>query len=322
MDLFDLLVQLDAAGWKSHPPRDAVDPSLPEGLRRLLHKASAIERDGVRYDFTGIDAPPPVEAEGARCIALEPRAIWLVPTREGCTVLAFDDSGLVVLASHMGGFLQQLLEPVIAADTPAVPLGELGFDGEGWGWQLSELATPTRLVGLPEGLADERLHVAADAIWAGHRVLALPEPVASATGAAADGVDPDLAELFGGGTGRPTPRTGLVAALLASGVITTVLGMACIAAPGGILVLFAWLVVEKDHERVESGYLPEADRATVERSRNLTHAGLMLVVALFFLQALLLCFGAYDALLDEVYIPAWRGFIMGLMGPGETDVPL
>lgn len=320
MDLFDLLVRLDALGWKSHPPRDAVDPILPDGLRRLLHKASAIERDGERYDFNGLAAPSsPLTGAGLRCIALEPRPVWLVPHGDDCAVVAFPERGPVVLATHLAGFLQLLVEPVAVGEMVAVPLGELGFEGEGWGWQLSALETPCWLYGLPDHLANEPLQAGADALWAGHRVL---EPVAiEHTSQETQDVDPELAELFGG-SGRARPRTGLVAGLLIGGVLTTILGMACIAAPGGLLVLLAWLVVEKDHDRVESGYLPEADRSTVERSRNLTHAGLMLVICLFFVQALLLCFGGYDPLLDDVYIPLWRSFVGSLLGPGETDPPL
>lgn len=322
MDLFDLLVRLDAVGWKSHPPRDAVAEDLPGGLRRLLHKASALEREGERYDFEGIATERrPLRGDGLRCICIEPREIWLVPHAEDCAVVAFEARGPVVLSTHLAGFLQQLLEPVAVGEAVAVPLGELGFEGEGWGWQLSGLPTPSWLYGLPDELAAEPLEVGADCIWAGHRVLEPQESVVVGSPDEEGQVDPELAELFGG-TGRARPRTGLVAGLLISGVLTTIVGMACIAAPGGLLVLLAWLVVEKDHDRVESGYLPEADRSAVERSRNLTHAGLMLVICLFFLQALLLCFGRYDPLLDDVYIPLWRSLVGSLLGGGETDPPL
>ena len=321
MDLFDLLVRLDAEGWKSFPPRDAiVDVQAPE-LVRLLRKASALERDGVRYEFTGIEGvePPFATEPPALCIRDdEARSVFLLAGTT-CVLVGVEGTQITVLANSLPGFLEQLLNPPAVSRTPAQPLGELGHQGEGWGWAVPELSVPSLLTELPEDLADQPLTVTLDLAWVGHRIRELPVPDEVAVAPAPEG--PDLGELFGG-AGRPRPRTGLVAGLLLVGIVTTVLGMACIAAPGGILVLLAWLVVEKDHDRVESGYLPDADRTVVERSRNLTHAGLLLVVSLFFLQAMLLCFGGYDTLLDQVYIPLWRRLVLSVLGAEGIDPPM
>lgn len=322
MDLFDLLVRLDADGWKSFPPRDAiVDVDSPE-LVRLLRKASALEREGVRYVFTGIEGveAPFVSEPRALCIAEGDRAVFLLagPT---CLLVAVEHGQTTILANSLAGFLEQLLNPAAVSRTPAQPLGDLGHHGEGWGWAVEDLSFPSLLDERPDALADEALHVTLELAWVGHRIREVEDPASTGADAGDADAGPDLGELFGG-AGRPRPRTGLVAGLLLVGVVSTVLGMACIAAPGGILVLLAWVVVEKDHDRIESGYLPDADRTVVERSRNLTHAGLLLVVLLFFLQAMLLCFGGYDALLDQVYIPLWRRFVLSMMGVEDTDLPL
>ena len=95
-------------------------------------------------------------------------------------------------------------------------------------------------------------------------------------------------DLFGG-EDAPRPRSGLVLSLLGLGMVTTVLGLACSTAPGGILVLLAWMFVEKELDRVDSGYLTEEDRPAVLRLRWVTLAGLLIVVALFVVQGFLLC---------------------------------
>ncbi len=124
-----------------------------------------------------------------------------------------------------------------------------------------------------------------------------------------DEADADLEELFGEGGGTPTPRTRLVIGLLGGGLLAAVLGMACTAAPGGILVLFAWVVVEKELDRVESGYLSTEFRPRLQALQRWVYAGVLGVVVLFVLQLWLLCNGTYEAL--------WGAFLMLLFGePG------
>ncbi|MBN2797600.1 MAG: hypothetical protein JXX28_00475 [Deltaproteobacteria bacterium] len=106
----------------------------------------------------------------------------------------------------------------------------------------------------------------------------------------------DLDELFGGGTGQAKASTGPVLGLLVAGVVLAVLGMACSAAPGGLLVLGAWLLLERDLDRVESGYLPVSLRPRLRSLQWAVYAGIGLVILLFFAQGLLFCGGFYDSL--------------------------
>lgn len=109
----------------------------------------------------------------------------------------------------------------------------------------------------------------------------------------------DLDELFGSEGGEPRPRSGLVHALLGVGLSTTLLGMLCSAAPGGLIVLVAWAVVEKEADRVESGYLPADARAEVARLQQLTLASILMVLLLFVLQGWLFCAGYYEVLWES-----------------------
>lgn len=118
----------------------------------------------------------------------------------------------------------------------------------------------------------------------------------------------DVEELFGEGGGAPTPRTVLVLSLLVSGLLLAFLGLACSTAPGGVLVLLAWVAVEKEMDRIESGYLPADAREHVARLRLFTWAGVLVVIGLFLAQALLLCSNSYD--------PLWLAFLMLLGGGG------
>ncbi len=106
----------------------------------------------------------------------------------------------------------------------------------------------------------------------------------------------DLEELFGEGAGAPAPRTTLVASLLLFGLTLAIAGMACTAAPGGLLVLAGWMVVEKELDRIDSGYLPTDARPHVLRLRLFAYAAVLLVIGLFIAQGVLFCFGGYDML--------------------------
>lgn len=95
-------------------------------------------------------------------------------------------------------------------------------------------------------------------------------------------------DLFGN-EDAPVPRVRRIAALLVLGLLTAILGLACSSIPGGVLILLAWLSVDKELDRVESGYLPEADRARLNRWKVAVMASLWIVLGLVTLQALLLC---------------------------------
>ncbi|MCB9669153.1 MAG: hypothetical protein H6736_14190 [Alphaproteobacteria bacterium] len=319
MDTFEALVRLDAAGWKTLPARPELGDGLPHALARLLKRAGGIEADGVRIDFAS-EAEPPAwlapdvpfrRALGGGYVLLAPgEALWVLRITESPRTVD-------VLGRTLGDALQVLLEgPDLGGASPET-LEAIGLEGDGWGWALEGLELPCTLdvEALPDGTLDGDLHFDAGHAWVGERIAytRAPPTAPPAPEARSGPTDTGVDELFGEGSGRPRPRSALIGTLLAVGLFLTVVGMACINAPGGLIVLFAWLLVEKDLERLESGYLPEVDRAEVERMRAVTYAGLQLVVVLFFLQALLLCMGAYDVLLEQVYLPWWQSFIRGLL---------
>ncbi len=104
----------------------------------------------------------------------------------------------------------------------------------------------------------------------------------------------EVDELFG--SDGPRPRTALILGLLVPGVILSILGLVCTSAPGGVLILAAWTVVEKDLDRIDAGYLPQQDRAQVQVLLRLTQLALALVIVLFFVESVLLCQGVYPVL--------------------------
>lgn len=95
-------------------------------------------------------------------------------------------------------------------------------------------------------------------------------------------------DLFGN-EDAPVPRVKRIAALLVLGLLTAILGLACSSIPGGVLILLAWLSVDKELDRVETGYLPESERARINRWKMAVMASLWIVLGLVTLQALLLC---------------------------------
>jgi hypothetical protein len=116
----------------------------------------------------------------------------------------------------------------------------------------------------------------------------------------------NVEELFGEGAGAPTPRTILVWVLLILGLATTFLGMVCTAAPGGVLVLLAWYVVEKEVDRIDSGYLPATARGPVRRARISTLIGVLVVIALLILQSVFVGFNLYESLWTRI-LQWWVG---------------
>jgi hypothetical protein len=117
--------------------------------------------------------------------------------------------------------------------------------------------------------------------------------------------DESLDELFGEGSGQPVPRTRLTITLLVTGLILTLLGMACSAAPGGILVLIAWVVLEKELDRIESGYLPTEFKPRLLALQRATYAAVVLVVLLFVVQLFLLCNGTYEVFWGRLVTLMW-----------------
>lgn len=110
----------------------------------------------------------------------------------------------------------------------------------------------------------------------------------------------DLEELFGEGEGTPEPRVGTAIALAVLGVVAAVVGMACLSAPGGVIVLAGLWWIERELDRVDNGYLPADARPAVERARRIVLACLGIVIVLFFVQATLYCTGFYQDLGDTL----------------------
>ena len=333
-DLFGLLVRLELAGWRTGPARGDRAEGLPEDLARLLKKVGWVQSpDGLRYDLSGeVQSLEIDEIFGGREVELrrltgespEVDGLWMSILHDQIRVWRLaSDPGRGVRVTAMASSLGQWLRQLVDEEQPSgvvdpVPLSDLAEVGDGVGWRLGDLRVPVQLGPAPEHLEGQRFELDEELIWVGQRVLPLSEFVTESVpaDAAATLSEPDLDDLFGKGGGRPRPRTGLIMGLNILGIVLTVLGMACIAAPGGILVLVAWMHVETDQQRLESGYLPASDAPRVEATRRFTYGALVLVVFLFAIQGFLLCNGAYDVLLDSLYIPMWQRFVGGLLGEG------
>lgn len=106
----------------------------------------------------------------------------------------------------------------------------------------------------------------------------------------------DVDELFGEGGGNPQPRTTTIVLMLSIGLMVALLGMACTAVPGGVIVLMAWMLAEKEVDRIENGYLADDTRLTVNRLQLISLISVVFVVVLFAVQAWLFCSGYYDLL--------------------------
>lgn len=106
----------------------------------------------------------------------------------------------------------------------------------------------------------------------------------------------EVDELFGEGGAGFRPRTGRILFLLIGGLVLAVLGLACTSIPGALVLLFGWLTVERELDRVHAGFLPETDRRTLEGYRQAVWGGLGVTLLLFVVQGFLLCNGTYYSL--------------------------
>ena len=109
----------------------------------------------------------------------------------------------------------------------------------------------------------------------------------------------DVDELFGEGGRRARPRSLRVGVVLAVGLVLAILGMACTAVPGGLVCLVAWALVEREIDRVDSGYLALDYRPGLVTLRALVWASLVVVLGLFIVQGFLLCTGFYTTMWTE-----------------------
>jgi uncharacterized iron-regulated membrane protein len=113
--------------------------------------------------------------------------------------------------------------------------------------------------------------------------------------------DESLDDLFTGGGASTRPALGAPLALVGVGVFTAVLGMICTSAPGGLMVLAGWLLLERQQQRVDAGALPEAARPPIQAALRATYAGVGLVVVLFLAQLVLYCTGYYELLWGSIF---------------------
>ena len=124
--------------------------------------------------------------------------------------------------------------------------------------------------------------------------------------------DPALNELFGEGQGAPEPKTGLAVGLAVTGLLIALLGMACLAAPGGAIVLLGVWRIERELDRVNNGYLSPDARPVVLGARRIVFACLFLVIVLFLVQVVLYALGFYQFLGD---------FFLGPLAPAWPALP-
>jgi len=107
-------------------------------------------------------------------------------------------------------------------------------------------------------------------------------------------------ELFGeeGQTVRANIR-GIVTTL-ACGVILALMGLVCSSVPGGLIVLWAWSMTEKEIDRVESGYLPEDALPKLRILKGFVWASLIVILIIFVGQTILLFSGFYVAFWGDI----------------------
>lgn len=103
-------------------------------------------------------------------------------------------------------------------------------------------------------------------------------------------------ELFGEEGAHVRPKTRTIVALLSLGVILATLGLACSSVPGGLLVLWAWSITEKEIDRVESGYLPEDSLPHLRVVKATVWTSLVVILLIFVTQTVLLFSGFYVVL--------------------------
>lgn len=112
---------------------------------------------------------------------------------------------------------------------------------------------------------------------------------------------PEIDDLFSEGSASGRARLGLPMTCVAVGVATAVFGMVCTAAPGGLLVLVGWLLLEREQSRVDSGALPLSATDSIAGALRVTYVAVGVVILLFVTQLLLYCMGYYDVLWGSIF---------------------
>lgn len=119
----------------------------------------------------------------------------------------------------------------------------------------------------------------------------------------------EVDELFGSDDGAK-PNRALVLTLVASGVLLTLVGLACSILPGGVLILLGFHYADREVDRVEAGYLAESDRPEVERLRLGAQLAVVWLFVVTFAQFMLFQMGFYEAFWDMAIL-AFRTAIGG-----------
>lgn len=84
-----------------------------------------------------------------------------------------------------------------------------------------------------------------------------------------------------------------IVATLALGVLLAFVGLVCTSVPGGLIVLWAWSLTEKEIDRVDSGYLPEDSLPALRVLKGFVWASLIVILIIFVGQTILLFSGFY-----------------------------
>lgn len=123
----------------------------------------------------------------------------------------------------------------------------------------------------------------------------------------------EVDELFGAGAGQAKPRTGLITALVFAGLATSVLGLACSALPGVLMLLAAGSIAETETDRVQSGYLSAESSGRVRLLRYLAWSGVACGLLVLITQSVVLMY-------TDVYEVLWGTFVDNVLLPGMDRV--
>ena len=107
-------------------------------------------------------------------------------------------------------------------------------------------------------------------------------------------------ELFGEDDTHVRPNIRTISILLTSGIVIALCGLLCTSVPGGLMVLWAWSMTEKEIDRVESGYLPEDVLPKLRVLKGVVWTALIAILFLFVVQTFLLISGFYIVLWSEI----------------------
>lgn len=124
-------------------------------------------------------------------------------------------------------------------------------------------------------------------------------------------------ELFGSAGTEARPRTALILSLTGGGLVVTALGLACSVIPGALVVLAAWVVVQRELDRVESGFLPVTDRPLLLGLRAIV----WVTVGVVAVAAALQLWGMWSGLYPQLWGEAVRAWLETQPAPAVSPPP-